>query len=215
MESFLAVSTETFFPVTSETSLAVFAEAFFPVAESTFALTAFFFIPSAAAFGTSVPVVGSLFCCHAWASERFLVFSFPFRFEFGIAVFTAEILEFTVEKLVFAELAFQGTVEQRYLYRGFQANLVETFVAVAQNPGVIPCKGMFQAFTDHLIQPQQVFRRDTFAVRRVHDDDTLFRRLFKLLERLDGQYDILADARCLHVVGRSLSDCCRIRISCG
>ena len=68
---------------------------------------------------------------------------------------------------------------------------------------------MFQAFTDHLIQPQQVFRRDTFAVRRVHDDDTLFRRLFKLLERLDGQYDILADARCLHVVG---SDFVRFRI---
>ena len=61
---------------------------------------------------------------------------------------------------------------------------------------------MLQAFTNHLIQSQEVVCRDTFSIRRIGNDDTLFLRLFKLLESLDLQFNILAQSGCLHVTYR-------------
>ena len=59
---------------------------------------------------------------------------------------------------------------------------------------------MFQTLAYHSVQSQQVFRRNTFSIRRVGDDDTLFLWLFELLERLYSQYYILAYSSSLYVV---------------
>ena len=68
---------------------------------------------------------------------------------------------------------------------------------------------MLQAFTNHGVEPQEVVGRDTFAIRRIGYDDALFLWLLKLLERLELQYDVLAQSGCLHVVS---SNFVRLRI---
>ena len=59
---------------------------------------------------------------------------------------------------------------------------------------------MFQAFAYHLIKIKQVARRNTLAIRRVSDDNALFCRLFKLLERLNLQDYIFSNTGSLHVM---------------
>ena len=53
---------------------------------------------------------------------------------------------------------------------------------------------MFQTLTNHLVQSKQVIGGDTFTIRGIHDDNGLFLRLFKLLERLQFQCHILGYA---------------------
>ena len=115
-------------------------------------------------------------------------------------MFRAEFLVFAVEYLIFTELTFQCTVKQRHFHRWFQPDLVETLIAITQNPSIVAYESMFQPFAYHLIQTQQVVCRDAFTVRRIRDDDTLFGRLFKLLERLDTQYNVFAHSRRLYVM---------------
>ena len=79
--------------------------------------------------------------------------------------------------------------------------MVETLVAIAQYPGIVSGKGVFQAFAYHPVQAQEVVRRDAFAIRRVGDDDALFPWLLELLERLQLQRDFLAEASCLYIAG--------------
>lgn len=76
-------------------------------------------------------------------------FSFPARFEFlsfsgsgsiivsfslfllfSFSLLTLELLIFPVENLVFAELAFQCTIEQRHFLAWFQPDLIETFFSI-------------------------------------------------------------------------------------
>ena len=96
--------------------------------------------------------------------------------------------------MVFAELAFQRTVVQRYFDGRFQAYLVETFFAVTQNPGIVIQELVFQPFADGPVQPQQVGRGDTFAIRRIGDDDAFLGRLRKLVEILLGYFDLFAQS---------------------
>ena len=69
-----------------------------------------------------------------------------------------------------------------YLDRRLQSYLVETLLAIAQNPGIVACKLMLQSFTDHLVSTQQVGCRNALAVWRVHHDDALLLRLHEVLE---------------------------------
>jgi hypothetical protein len=65
---------------------------------------------------------------------------------------------------------------------GLQANLLEAFLAVAQNPSLIAPELMLQPFTDHLVGAQQVGRRDALAIRRVVMIMLLLGRLLEVLE---------------------------------
>ena len=64
-----------------------------------------------------------------------------------------EILDFTVEHLIFAELTLQRTIVNRNLDAGLEAYLVKAFLAVGEYPGVVARKLMFQALANHLVSP--------------------------------------------------------------
>ena len=93
------------------------------------------------------------------------VFSF-----FALAFLLLEFFIFSVENLIFTEFTFQCTIEQRCLDGRFQSYLIEALFAVREHPCCISDESMFQTFTYHLVQSQQVIGRDTFSIRRVGDD---------------------------------------------
>ena len=111
----------------------------------------------------------------------------------------AELLHLAVEHHVLAELALQTSVIYRNLDRWLQANLLEALLAVAQYPSLVAGEGTLEALANHLVGIQQVRRRDTLAVRRVHHDDALLGRLGEVLEVLLGDGDILAQSGSTHV----------------
>ena len=53
---------------------------------------------------------------------------------------------------------------------------------------------MFDAFADHVVQPQQIPAGNTFTVRRIGHHDARLRSLRALLERLGLQLDIFHQA---------------------
>jgi hypothetical protein len=67
-----------------------------------------------------------------------------------------EILQLTVKHLVSAELTFQRTIIKRYLDARLQTNLLETFLTVRENPGIVTLELMLQPFTDHPVSAQKV-----------------------------------------------------------
>ena len=70
---------------------------------------------------------------------------FTARFEFFSVIVLAESLVLAVKQLILTELTFQGTVVKSYLDGRLQADLVETFVAITQNPGIVAGKGVRQS----------------------------------------------------------------------
>ena len=95
-----------------------------------------------------------------------------------------EILQLTVEDLVFAEFTLQRTIVERNLDAWLQTDLFEALLTVGEYPGIIVEELVFQTFPNHLIGTQQVGRGDTFAVGWVGDDDALVLRLYEILEVL-------------------------------
>ena len=120
---------------------------------------------------------------------------------FGLddASLLAELLHLAFEHGILAELAFQRTVVERNLDRGFQSYLFETLLAVAQNPCVVAAEGMLQPFAYHLVGAQQVGCGDAFAVGRIHHDDALLGRSGEVFEVLLADGDFLRQTGSPHV----------------
>lgn len=76
---------------------------------------------------------------------------FTTRLEFLSVIFLTKGFVLTVKQLILTELALQSTVVKFYFDRRLQTDLVETFVAIAQNPGIVAGKSMFQTFANHLV----------------------------------------------------------------
>ena len=72
------------------------------------------------------------------------------------AAFRAEVLQFSIEHLVLAELALQTAVIQRNLYAWLQSYLVEALLAIAQYPCIITLELVLQSLTYHLVCTKQV-----------------------------------------------------------
>ena len=102
-------------------------------------------------------------------------------------------LHLAVEHLVFAELAFQRAVKQRYLDGRLQANLVEALFPVAEHPGIVARKLVFQSLPNHLIGSQQVGCRDALSVRRIGHHDAGLLRLLEVLEVLLTDGDVAGE----------------------
>ena len=115
------------------------------------------------------------------------------------ATFRTEVLQFAVEHLVLAELAFQTAVVEGNLDAGLQSDLVEALLAVGEHPGVVALELVLQALADHLIGAQQVGRGDTLAVGRIGDHDALLLRLGEVLEVLLTHGDVARQSCGLHV----------------
>ena len=58
---------------------------------------------------------------------------------------------------------------------------------------------MLQAFANHLVQAQQVGRRDALAIRRIHNHDALLLRSLEILEVLLCYGNVLAQSGCLYI----------------
>ena len=115
------------------------------------------------------------------------------------AALRAEVLQFTVEHLIFAEFALQRSVEEGNLDAGLQADLVEALLAVGEHPGIVALELVLQPFADHLIGAQQVGGGDALAVGRIGDDDALGLGLGEVLEVLLLNGDVTAQPGGLHV----------------
>ena len=113
--------------------------------------------------------------------------------------FFAEDLHLAVEHLVFAELALQRTIEQRNLDAWLQANLFEAFLAIAEHPGVVAYKLMFQAFANHLVGGQQVGSRNTLTIGWVGNHNAGVQGLLEVLEVLFCHRDIIGQSCCLDI----------------
>ena len=100
------------------------------------------------------------------------------------ATVLTEILQFSVEHLVFTELTLQRSVIERNLDTWLQTDLVEAFFTVTEHPGIVAFELVLQSFTYHFIGTQEVGRGDAFAIGRIGDHDTLVGRLREILEVL-------------------------------
>ena len=120
------------------------------------------------------------------------------------AAFRAEVLQLSVEHLVFAEFAFQRTVVKRNFDARLQANLVETFLAIAEHPGIVAFELVLQSLANHLIGAQQVGCRDALAIGRIGDDDALLAWLCEILEILLHDGDIIRQTCSLHIQCRRI-----------
>ena len=83
----------------------------------------------------------------------------------------AEVIQFAAEKLVFAQFAVERTIVERNFDARLQSDFVETFLLVADHPCLSALEFVFQAFSERVIDVQDVGRRQAFAIRRVGDDD--------------------------------------------
>ena len=63
--------------------------------------------------------------------------SLPVFFRLDGVALTPEVAELALKHLVASELTLQRTVEERYLDAGFQANLLEALLAIAQHPSLV------------------------------------------------------------------------------
>ena len=94
----------------------------------------------------------------------------------------AEVLHLAIEYGILAELTLQRTVVDRYLYRRLQTYLLETLLAVAENPRLVAHELMLEPLTYHLVRAKEVGSGYTLAIRRVAHDDALLRRTLEVLE---------------------------------
>ncbi len=122
-----------------------------------------------------------------------------FLFCLNNAAFLSEFLQLTIENLVFAEFAFQRTIVYGNLDAWFQTDLFEAFLAITQYPCFIIEELMLEALANHAVSTQQVWRRDAFAIRRIHHDDTLLSRLREIFEVSFLNRNILGKSGSLHI----------------
>ena len=85
---------------------------------------------------------------------RSIIASFCLFFLFSFSLLTLELFIFSVDNLIFAELAFQRTVVLRYFDGRFQPYFVKAFIAVAQDPGIVVKELVFQPFAYGPVQSQ-------------------------------------------------------------
>ena len=101
---------------------------------------------------------------------------------FHYATLAAEILEFTIEDLVFSQFAFERPIIERSFDRWFQSYLVKAFLPVTQYPCIIVEELVFESLSNHFVCLQQVWGRYSLAVWWVGHHDGLFGRLCEILE---------------------------------
>ena len=77
--------------------------------------------------------------------------------------------------------------------------MVETFLTIGQYPCVVASELVLQTLTNHLVCTQQVGRRDTLAIGRIGDDDTLVFGLCEVFEILLSYGDVTGQTGCLDI----------------
>ena len=122
-----------------------------------------------------MPIVAFIFYHHrflvleqffpAWLAQHLRAYHRFFLVE--LFPFTAELLVLAAEDFILQELAFQFSVVEEHLLGGFQAYFLYALVFIGDDPGRIAHEGMFQAFTEGLVKPQQVGTSYAFAIRRI------------------------------------------------
>ena len=78
---------------------------------------------------------------------------------------------------------------------GTQSDTIETLVFVAEYPCAVSGEYVLQPFADHTVQFADIIGRDTFAIRRIRDEDARLRRFGELLKRQRLQFDVFRQAR--------------------
>ena len=119
--------------------------------------------------------------------------------------FTAECFVLTIKDFVVHEFAFQFTIEEIHFLGWLQADFRKQFLFTGDDPCRITYKGMFQAFSDGMIESQNIRTAYAFSIRRIGHDDGRLRRLFKVGDVLlcDGHFfghagSLNVDVRCFH-----------------
>ena len=132
---------------------------------------------------------------------------------FGLydATFLAEILHSAVEDAVLAELALQRSVVHGNLDRRLQADSLEALLTIAQHPSLVTHEGVLQTLAYHLVGIEQIWSRDTFAIRRVYYENALLGRLCEVLEvgTIDG--NVVGKTSSTHVK-TSCVDCLHVDV---
>ena len=77
--------------------------------------------------------------------------------------------------------------------------MVETLVAVAQDPRLTAHEDVLQPFADHAVKLRHVVHRDALAVGRVGDEDGGLRCAHELLEGHGAERDVAREAGAAHV----------------
>ena len=122
-------------------------------------------------------------------------------FRLDVAASCPHVVETSGENLVFTQFTLKGAVVERNAARRLQADFVETFLAVTQDPGFTVGEIVLQLAADGLVEPQQVGRRDAFAVGRISDEQARMQRFLKILDVALLNGDFLGETGCFYVSG--------------
>ena len=103
------------------------------------------------------------------------------------------------KEFVAAVFARQLAIHQLELRLGAETDVVETLVAVAQDPRLAAHEDVLQPFADHAVKLADVVGRDALAVGRVGDEDGGLRCAHELLEGHGAERDVTREAGAAHV----------------
>ena len=120
----------------------------------------------------------------------------------------AEVAFVALEDDIFAQLAVERTVHEAHLLGRRQADLLEVFLAIADDPGVPAGEDVLQPRAYSLIESVHVGSGDALAVGGIGDKDAgRHGRLGPLGYGLDFQVDIAADAGAADVAAGDVDGC--------